>query len=159
MANHDLWGALKPLLQKENITLPESEDFIDKSLTIFKPKMETLLDAIELFRPIDSKFFDIGEDSQEVLQWETTPDVFKVWMQQLIAMRSMFITAEEFTEIQNQVKETVGVKGKHLFMPIRVAIIGKPHGADLKMLVPLIERESLIKRAEKAVAKVSESAL
>lgn len=151
LPNTALWDQLKPLLEKENITLPESEDFIYKSLDIFKPKMETLHDAVELFRPIDSKHFEISEDSEEVLQWETTRPVFEAWKSQLVALNSMFLSADDFSEIQNQVKDKAGVKGKQLFMPIRVAIIGKPHGADLKMLVPLIERESLIKRVDKAL--------
>ena len=58
---------------------------------------------------------------------------------------------EEFSEAQNKVKVEAGVKGKQLFMPIRVAIIGKPHGADLKMLVPLIDKDSLLKRVDQVL--------
>ncbi len=154
LPNSQLWSLLKPYFQKENITLPESEDFIDKSLGLFKPKMETLMDAVELFRPIDAKFFEITEEAKEILAWEATPTVFKTWLGQLKSLKSMFLSADEFSEIQDKVKDEAGVKGKQLFMPIRVAIIGKPHGADLKTLVPLIERESLVKRAEKALAEV-----
>jgi nondiscriminating glutamyl-tRNA synthetase len=35
-----------------------------------------------------------------------------------------------------------------LFMPIRVAVIGQPHGTELKTLVPLLNKSSLIKRVE-----------
>ena len=146
-----LWGMLKPYFQRENISLPENEDFIDKSLTIFKQKMETLLDAIELFRPIDPKYFEVSEEAKDVYEWETTPAVFKAWAEQLQNLNSMYLSVEEFEGAQNKVKESVGVKGKQLFMPIRVAVIGKPHGADLKMLVPLIERESLLKRVKAAL--------
>ena len=151
MPHAKLWSLLKPILEKENISLPESEDFIDKSLTMFKTKMETLNDAVELFRPIDIKFFELSEEASEVLSWETTKKVFQAWKSELVKLTSMYLTVEEFEEVQNKVKAEARVKGKRLFMPIRVAIIGKPHGADLKMLVPLIERESLIKRVEKAL--------
>ncbi len=152
LPHQKLWELLGPLFEKENISLPESEDFIDKSLTIFKTKMETLLDAIELFRPVDEKYFEISDEATEVLEWETTKAVFEAWRAQIKGQSGMYLTADEFGEMQNQVKDAVGVKGKHLFMPIRVAIIGKPHGADLKMLVPLVERESLLRRVDKALA-------
>ncbi len=148
LPHQKLWSLLKPLFEKENISLPESEEFIDKSLSIFKTKMETLLDAIELFRPIDPKYFEVGEEAQEVMAWESSPQVFEAWKSELKKINSMYLTAEEFESVQNQVKDVAGVKGKHLFMPIRVAVIGKPHGADLKMLIPLIERESLLKRVD-----------
>ena len=51
-------------------------------------------------------------------------------------------------------KESAGVKGKHLFMPIRVAVIGKPHGAELKMLVPLMAKSELLARADKVLASI-----
>ncbi len=146
--NQKLWNHLKPLFEKENISLPENEDFIHKSLEIFKPKMETLADAPELFRPIDGKLFEVTEEDDEVIAWETTPQVFDAWEEELKKHHNMYLTPEEFDEAQNHVKEKVGVKGKQLFMPIRVAVIGKPHGADLKSLVPLIERESLIARVK-----------
>ena len=43
-------------------------------------------------------------------------------------------------------KNDKGVKGKKLFMPIRVAVVGKPHGAELKILVPLIKKQELLNR-------------
>lgn len=155
LPHQKLWDHLKPLFDRENITLPESEDFIDKALTIFKTKMETFNDAIELFRPIDFKHFEVSEEAKEVLEWEETAKVFATWKSIVKAMAGMYMTAEEFDEAQNKVKEQAGVKGKKLFMPIRVAIIGKPHGADLKSLVPLIDKDSLLKRVEAAEGELA----
>ena len=39
-------------------------------------------------------------------------------------------------------------------MPMRVAVIGKPHGTELKLLTPLIPVKSLIARADKVLAKL-----
>lgn len=36
-------------------------------------------------------------------------------------------------------------------MPIRVAILGKPHGAELKILVPLLAKSVLLERAERVL--------
>jgi glutamyl/glutaminyl-tRNA synthetase len=58
----------------------------------------------------------------------------------------------QFLKLQDQVKDQAGVKGKFLFMPIRVAVIGKPHGAELKILVPLLARESLLDRVRRVLA-------
>lgn len=40
-----------------------------------------------------------------------------------------------------EVKEKTGRKGKQLFMPLRLALTGKPHGPDLKKLLVLIGPE------------------
>ena len=46
------------------------------------------------------------------------------------------------------------MKGKHLFMPIRVAVIGKPQGTELKMLVPLLHKKTLIRRADSVLSQL-----
>ena len=38
------------------------------------------------------------------------------------------------------VKAATGAKGKALFMPLRLALTGRPHGPELKNLLPLIGR-------------------
>ena len=151
MPNQELWGLIQPLLAEHDIKLPETEDFVDKALGLFKPKMETLEHAIDLFRPIDSRYFEVSEDCSEVFSWETSKTVFSTWRDELKSSESLSLSAEEFAEIQNTVKSKAGVKGKQLFMPIRIAVIGKPQGADIKLLTPLIDRQSLLERVEKVM--------
>jgi glutamyl-tRNA synthetase len=46
----------------------------------------------------------------------------------------------------NEIKKISPRKGKELFMPIRLALSGKEHGPELKLLVNLIKREEILKR-------------
>jgi glutamyl-tRNA synthetase len=41
-------------------------------------------------------------------------------------------------------------RGKALFMPLRLALTGEPHGPDLAALLPLVTRELVIERLERA---------
>ena len=45
-----------------------------------------------------------------------------------------------------KIKEKTARKGKELFMPIRLALTGKEHGPELKLLVNLIGREEILAR-------------
>lgn len=49
-------------------------------------------------------------------------------------------------EWTSALKEKTGCKGKQLFMPLRLALTGVDHGPELKFLLPLIGRESVLKR-------------
>lgn len=147
LSHEDLWSRLRVLLDQEGLKFSGDEEWVDRALELFKTSMETLNDGIELFRPLSETKLKIDESSKEVLSWETTPKVIELWRSLLREQSEKYITEEDFTNIQNKVKDTLGVKGKHLFMPIRVAVIGKPQGAELKELVPLLKREVLIERA------------
>jgi glutamyl-tRNA synthetase len=45
-------------------------------------------------------------------------------------------------------KATTGRKGKPLFMPLRLALTGQPHGPEMAALLPLIGREAALNRLE-----------
>lgn len=152
LSSADLWKAIEPFLARENMDLPKDSAWQERSVEVFKIKMETLADAIELYRPLNDKSFVIQPESAEALKWETTKAVLTEWKNLLVSHPSDYLTEEEFLKNQDAVMAKVGVKGKNLFMPIRVAVIGKPQGTELKILVPLMKKASLIERADKALA-------
>lgn len=57
-------------------------------------------------------------------------------------------TEETWKTWADQIKEATGRKGKDLFMPLRRAITGFDHGPEMKLLLPLIPRETILKRLE-----------
>lgn len=152
LSNADLWKAIQPFLARENMQLPQDTHWQERSVEVFKTSMETLVDAIELYRPLNDASYVIHPESEEVLKWESSKAVLEAWKNLLIGFDGDYMTEEQFLKLQDQVKEQTGAKGKHLFMPIRVAVIGKPQGTELKILVPLMKKSSLVARAEQALA-------
>ncbi len=154
LANGELWERLKPRLEKEGISVPEDRAWVDKALDVFKPRMTTLLDAVALFRPLSDAAFKVGEESRDVLGWAETPKIWDAWESGLRGHAAEYLSEGDFQTLQDRIKDAVGVKGKQLFMPIRVAIIGRPSGAELKELVPLLPKSSLLKRVQEARASL-----
>jgi nondiscriminating glutamyl-tRNA synthetase len=145
-----LWTLVNPRLKAAGIECPQDPGWVDRALSVFKTSMETLEDAKPRFQPIDDRLFSIKDDAAEVFTWESTKKVLAAWKQALQSAPD-FMTGEDFEKLQNGIKDSCGVKGKHLFMPIRVAVIGQPHGAELKILVPLLHKNSLLKRVEECL--------
>ncbi len=56
------------------------------------------------------------------------------------------ITAESWKAWTTAIKEKTGAKGKALFMPLRLALTGQPHGPEMNNLLPLIGRENILAR-------------
>lgn len=154
LPNAELWSLIQPFLAREKMELPQDPAWQEKSLELFKTYMETLADAIELYKPLNDKSYVILPEAEETMKWEPTKAVLTAWRDLVKNHPTDYMTEEEFLKLQDEVKNQTGAKGKHLFMPIRVAVIGKPHGAELKILVPLIKKTSLVARAEQALAQV-----
>jgi glutamyl-tRNA synthetase len=47
------------------------------------------------------------------------------------------------------ISQETGKKGRELFMPLRLALTGMDHGPEMKMLLPLIDRDEVLKRLNK----------
>jgi nondiscriminating glutamyl-tRNA synthetase len=144
----ELWKRLTPFFAKAGLILPQDSDWQDRSLTVFKTSMELLVDAVELYRPLSLAPHEVHAESKETLGWAKTREVVEKWKGLIAAHPTDYISEAEFVAYQDQVKDAVGVKGKELFMPIRVAVIGKPQGKELKILVPLMKKTVLVERAD-----------
>ena len=149
-----LWKKLEAIFAAEKFEFPQDENWQKNSIEVFKTSMHTLNDAIELYRPLSQQGFAIGDAGKETMSWESSRLVVGKWKELIQAQDKQYLSEEDFSAIQNQVKDECDVKGKFLFMPIRVAVIGVPQGAELKMLVPLIHKSELLKRADQAMAAV-----
>lgn len=161
MSNADLWKAIEPFLQNANLhfdhvdmSVDEIQAWREQSVEVFKTYMEILSDAVPLYQSLSDAEFQVRNESAEALAWESTRAVLTEWIGMLKTIEKSHITEEEFLKLQDEVKSRTGAKGKFLFMPIRVAVIGKPHGTELKILVPLLKVSSLIKRAETAMVHI-----
>ncbi|MGE0632942.1 MAG: glutamate--tRNA ligase [Pseudobdellovibrionaceae bacterium] len=150
----DLWKKCEPFLNAAGLELPKDVAWQDRAMATFKTSMETYADAVGLLTPLCEKHFQILPEADEIYTWESTRAVLLAWIQLVEGESSVYMTEERFLALQDEVKNKANAKGKHLFQPIRVAIIGKPQGAELKHLVPLMQKSSLIRRAKEALVKM-----
>lgn len=154
LPNTELWKRVEPFLKEAGLKLPDDPAWQELALNAMKTSMNTLRDAIELFRPLSETPVPIADESKEILEWPTTKTVVEAWKQGIEKSTGDYLSEEQFLKLQDSIKDTHSVKGKHLFQPIRVAVIGKPHGTELKLLVPLMHKRTLIARADVVLAQL-----
>lgn len=66
------------------------------------------------------------------------------------ALECMGPEPEAFRDYAKRVGEAAGVKGKHLFMPLRAALTGETHGPEMGAVWPLLGSASLRRRLKSA---------
>lgn len=151
LPTEELWSRVEPFLREAGLSLPQAENLAwrEQTLNAFKTSMQTLADAVPLYRLLDDSAFSVKPEAQEVCAWPEAKKVWQAWLQELRAFPGERLSEADFLALQDRVKDLAGVKGKHLFQPIRVAVIGQPQGTEVKLLVPMMKKSSLIGRAEK----------
>jgi len=148
----DLWTNLLPFLKEADIHINKSKTEIKSILKSVRINFTTFKQATTILKHFSEKtddHFIINPETKEVFSWPKSKQVIQKWESALIESSTTYITLEHFKEIQKRIQKDLSVKGKDFFMPIRCALTGQPEGIEIKILVTLLTRQELIKRAQK----------
>ncbi|MGC6769038.1 glutamate--tRNA ligase [Enterococcus sp. LJL128] len=127
---------------------PSSEriEWLKKLVSLYKDQMSYAAEIVELSNLFFNEHPVLDDAAKEVLAGETVPEVLKAFKAQLEAMDVLDVPAIK-AAIKAVQKET-GVKGKNLFMPIRVAVSGQMHGPELAETIELLGKEKALAHLE-----------
>ena len=92
-----------------------------------------------------------NEEAAEVLKAETVPTVIGMLLEELPKLEVLDGAAVK--GLFKTIQKTTKLKGKDVFMPIRVALTGNQHGPELAEMVPLLGIERTGKRVKASLAK------
>ena len=82
------------------------------------------------------------EELKAVLNEESAPTVLHAFKEKLIEMEE--VTPEAVKKAIKAVMKETSLKGKFVFMPLRVALTGQMHGPDLNNIVTLLGKEKCL---------------
>lgn len=123
----------------------KSEEWIDKLLLIYKDHLSYGKQIDELTSSFFNDEFVIDEEAKEFMTSdEIIPTVISTFKKEIESIDDW--TVENISTAINNVKEKAGVKGKLLFMPIRIAASGIMHGPELADTLYLIGKDTILKR-------------
>ena len=101
----------------------------------------------EVVRPNVSKLMDVM-DWAKIVQGPVTPVIedaeFASTAGRLLPEGPL--SSDTWKIWTDAVKAETGAKGKHLFMPLRLALTGESRGPDMGALLPLLARETILAR-------------
>ena len=141
----------KPFLEEAGRLTDKAEKLVE----LYKPQMKSVDEIIPLTDLFFSDFPELTEAEREVMAGETVPTVLEAFKAKLEAMTDdEFVTENIFPQIKAVQKET-GIKGKNLFMPIRIAVSGEMHGPELPDTIFLLGREKSIQHIENMLKEIS----
>ncbi|MCU7357467.1 glutamate--tRNA ligase [Enterococcus dispar] len=142
-----------PYLQKagrvsEDLSAEELER-VKKIVALYQPQMSYAAQIVELSELFFTEHPVLDDAAKEVLAGETVPQVLAAFKAKLEAMDT--VEAPSVKAAIKEVQKETGVKGKNLFMPIRVAVSGQTHGPELPETVELLGKEKALAHLEQVL--------
>ena len=127
--------------------LKHDETMVHEVLPVFKDNIERFDQLPERLAVLDDQF---DYENKILIQNPEAKDIFKIGIKALADLSAL--TPASFDLWMEAVKPNVKVKGKNLFMPIRIALTGKEHGPELKRLFYILGKKKLQTRLERALS-------
>jgi len=129
--------------------LSQSDTWKKEFISLFMEKVQVLNDYIPILDSLFNDSPEIDEDAKAVLDWETTPKIIDVVKNKCLSLEEQFLSKELLNEIMDSLKKDFKIKGKALFMGLRVVLTGYCHGGDLTRLIPLTPLSIIKERLKK----------
>ena len=92
-----------------------------------------------------------NEEAAAVLKAETVPVVINALLAELPQLEVVDYAA--IKALFKKIQKTTKLKGKDVFMPIRVALTGNQHGLELAAMMPLLGVERIVARVQAGCSK------
>jgi nondiscriminating glutamyl-tRNA synthetase len=109
---------------------------INPIVTLLQDKIENLSsiqEKVKLFYR-DHVVFENAE-AEEMARDNRTKSILKIFLKEMRSVQKW--DSETFTQIMKTVQNQTGIKGKQLWMPLRVALTGQMHGPDLSKMIEI----------------------
>jgi nondiscriminating glutamyl-tRNA synthetase len=137
-----------PHLQKQGWIEPDVTEerlqWVKQLIALFQDRLNCGADIVSHAQLFFAEELTVEAEAQTVLAEEQVPSVLAAFKAQLLAADGYDVDVIK-TAIKSVQTET-GYKGKQLFMPIRAAITGQTHGADLNMTLYLLGRDFVLSK-------------
>lgn len=105
--------------------------------------------------PLSDLFFGemtaLDDEAAQVMAEATVPAVLAAFRSQIEAAGDAGFAINNMKALIKAVQTETGIKGKGLFMPIRIALTGQMHGPDLNGTIWLLGRERVLQRLQAAL--------
>lgn len=141
-----------PFLREEGLFASENLSSSDRQwITGFtaaiKEKISNLSQAKE-FIPYfaGTEKFPLDSEAKEIMRKDTVPTVLDLFRRK--ALSSSQLDSPTVKTILKEIGQELNLKGKDIFMPVRIALTGRMHGPDLDRIVSLLGIENVVARLE-----------
>jgi nondiscriminating glutamyl-tRNA synthetase len=129
-------------------------NMIRKMVGLFKDRVDRLSQiAEEINVLLNTNNVVLDKEAKEVIDDNTGNMVITEFVRILQGSIDEYPTEITCKEMINTVGKNLGVKGKMLFMPIRIAITGRMHGPELPAIISILGREECIRRLNRWVIR------
>ena len=135
-----IFDMAKPFLATASRLDDKSKHLVE----LYQPQLKSIDEIVPLTDLFYAEFPSLSDAAKEVLATETAPIVIKAFKEKLEGLADADYVKDNIFPLIKEVQKETGIKGKNLFMPIRIAVSGEMHGPELPDTIYLLGKAKAV---------------
>lgn len=127
-------------------------EWTKKLVSLYKDEMSYAAEIVALSDMFFHDELEIADGAKSVLEAEGVVVVLEAFRDKLQAVENY--TEQEIMAAIKAVQKETGIKGKNLYMPIRVATSGEEHGPSIGLTIEVLGKEKAMHHLDQAIASL-----
>jgi nondiscriminating glutamyl-tRNA synthetase len=154
LSDEEYLAKARPIVNRENPNVGGADaSVVDQAILALRPNVKTLEElpkwlVMMLGEPVPS-----SDEAKEFMQLKESPKVWESVMALLSDLSGEF-NEENVKHFLDGVQKKSKVKGRKLFMPIRVALTGSTEGPELTQIFSCLGKTRIGERIQRAIANL-----
>ena len=133
-----------PFLKKGYDLSDKSDEFVKDLVRLYKSSLSKGSDIVNEVELFFKNEIELNDECNEFMAQDGIDNTIKVFKDCIENMKNW--TKEDINNAIMETKEKASVKGKMLYMPIRIKVSGQMHGPELDETIYLLGREKVLQR-------------
>ena len=131
----------------------EKYEWIKSIISLVKEKLDYMMQITPYIEEFLTEEVVVADDeAKEIIKMEHVKGLLVEFAIRLNNLE--LFEAAEIKKVIKSLQKDLGIKGKNLFMPIRVGVTGEVHGSDLVKTIEILGKNKTLKRLNSIIEKL-----
>lgn len=139
--------AIKPHLIQHGITIPD-QSWLLQLTSVFQERMHYVGEIVELYQNFLNHVFQLDEEMTTFLKEHDLKMMVSAFKE---LVEDITWEPERIQEAIKSISNSLGIKGKPLFMGLRIATTAELHGPSLPNMLALLPKSTVLNRLEETL--------
>lgn len=144
MDNEKYFAFIEPFMKEVNFKREYSKEELDNISLMFKEEISTGHEISELLNSIINPSYEFNDEEKELLNLESSKVALQKFKEKI--ENTDDLSQESVKLIFKSIQNETGIKGKNLYMPIRLTLTGSEHGIEMFNIINILGKEETLSR-------------
>lgn len=152
----ELYDLCLPFLLESNLSnksfFENNKEVVTSMILSIKDNLVKLSEVNNHIEVYFKRALDFTDEAKEIVALESTKPVLNAFLEKISKFTSLSI--DDYKSIMKEIQKEVGVKGKPLYMAIRIGVTGATKGPEMDSIATLLPVEELTERIKEALSRI-----